>query len=189
MKYEELYDTEFLDKFGEYKSAVSNLDLGNKQQIDVQAIAEACGITVKFDTVEHSGWSINSDEDENQKEIIINKLEPEYRQRFTLGHEVGHIVLGHKGKSYRTNDMTKYSDTLDRMHEVAANSFSAELIMPKKLVWQVLLEVVDELNYSRTQNFDDQDIEKLIQHSAEKLNVSEQALGYRIKNLKVFVDE
>lgn len=189
MKYSELYEDEFLNKFGEHKDAVSNLVLSNKQEIDVQAIADVCGITVKFDTVEHSGWSINSDEDENSNEITINELEPEYRQRFTLGHEIGHIVLGHKGKSYRTSDMSKYIDTLDRMHEVEANSFSAELIMPKKLVWQVLLETVDELNYSRTQNFDEQDIEKLIQSSAKKMNVSEQALGYRVKNLKVFIDE
>ncbi|MBK0029264.1 ImmA/IrrE family metallo-endopeptidase [Lactococcus sp. S47] len=189
MKYKELYDEDFLDKFGEHKDTVSNLELGNNQQINVQSIAEACGITVKFDTVEHSGWSINSDEDENTKEIIINELEPEYRQRFTIGHEIGHIVLGHKGKSYRTSDMTKYIDTLARMHEVEANNFSAELIMPKRLVWNVLLETVDELEYSRTQNFDDQDIQKLIKYSAEKMKVSEQALGYRVKNLKVFIDE
>lgn len=190
MKYRDLYEDEFLEKFGKYKDAVSNLELGNKQEIDVRAIADACDIAVKFDNVEHSGWSVNSQEEgiEN-KEIMINQLEPEYRQRFTLGHELGHIILGHTGKSYRTQDMTKYIDTLDRMHEVSANNFSAELIMPKKLVWKALFKTIEELGYSQTQNFDEQDIEIIVERLANVLNVSKQALNFRIKNLGVFVDE
>ncbi len=187
MKYGDIYNPKFLDKFGNYKTKISNILLGMKQEIDVQAVANACNISVKFDIVEHSGWSINNNN--TNREIIVNQFEPEYRQRFTIAHEIGHIILGHKGISYRSDDLTKYKDTIARMNEVAANNFAAELIMPEKLVREVLKDSIEELGYSIDQDFDEHDIEELIGSSAKKINVSKQAFDYRIRNLQVFVDE
>lgn len=187
MKYGDIYNPKFLDKFGNYKTKISNILLGMKQEIDVQAVANACNISVKFDIVEHSGWSINNNN--TNREIIVNQFEPEYRQRFTIAHEIGHIILGHKGISYGSDDLTKYKDTIARMNEVAANNFAAELIMPEKLVREVLKDSIEELGYSIDQDFDEHDIEELIGSSAKKINVSKQAFDYRIRNLQVFVDE
>lgn len=187
MKYGDIYNPKFLDKFGNYKTKISNILLGMKQEIDVQAVANACNISVKFDIVDHSGWSINNNN--TNREIIVNQFEPEYRQRFTIAHEIGHIILGHKGISYRSDDLTKYKDTIARMNEVAANNFAAELIMPEKLVREVLKDSIEELGYSIDQDFDEHDIEELIGSSAKKINVSKQAFDYRIRNLQVFVDE
>lgn len=185
MAYREIYSEEFLNKFDSYRANVGELVLSGSE-IDVEAIAKACDISVKFDFVEHSGWSRN--EDHAQREIVINQLEPEYRQRFTMAHEIGHIILGHKGTSYRTENLEQYKDTISRMNEVAANNFAAELIMPKKLVFEVLKATIKDLGYSIEQEFDEFDIAKIIDSATKKLNVSKQALTYRLENLKVFVD-
>lgn len=188
MAYKEIYREEFLSKFGSYRANVEELMLASSSsEIDVRAIAQACDISVRFDFVEHSGLSRNNEED-TEREIVINQLEPEYRQRFTMAHEIGHIILGHKGTSYRTEDLKKYKDTISRMNEVAANNFAAELIMPKNLVVEVLKTTINDLGYSIEQEFDEFDIAKIVESTAKKLNVSKQALTYRLENLKVFID-
>ena len=189
MSYKDIYSPEFLKKFGEYEQSVSNIPLGTSQEIDVNAIARACDIDVKFDVVGHSGLSFNNEEESQRREIIVNQFEPEFRQRFTIAHEIGHIILGHKGKSYRTADMTKYKSTIDRMNEVAANNFAADLIMPRKLVIDVLTNSITKLGYSIDQSFDEYDISEIVKLAATTLNVSRQALNYRLENLQVFIDE
>lgn len=188
MNYSDVYDSNFLDKFGTYKSGVSSIVLDNKYEIDVLAIAETCDISVEYtSSSEHSGWSIN--QDSLERKIVINKFEPEYRQRFTIAHEIGHIILNHQGKSYRTNKLEKYSDTIIRMNEITANNFAAQLIMPEKLVKQSLRDSIDELGYSLEQDFSEREIAKIINFSASQLNVSAQALSYRVDNLGLFIDE
>lgn len=189
MAYKDIYSEEFLDKFGIYRNEVARIKLDVKDglSIDIEEIARACNIEVKFDYVEHSGWSIN-DKVNAKRQIVINKLEPEYRQRFTLAHEIGHIILGHTGQSYRTSDLEQYRGTLVRMKEVAANNFAAELIMPRKLVFKVLNKVILDLEYSADQKFDEYDISRIINCMSKELNVSRQALTYRMENLGVFVN-
>jgi predicted Zn peptidase len=187
MNYSDIYDSNFLDKFGAYKSEVSSISLDKKYEIDVLAIAETCDIPVEYTSSEHSGWSINQDSFE--RKIVINKFEPEYRQRFTIAHEIGHIILNHQGKSYRTNKLEEYSDTIARMNEIAANNFAAQLIMPEKLVKESLRDSINELGYSLDQDFSEREIAKIISFSASQLNVSAQALSYRVDNLGLFIDE
>lgn len=187
MNYSDIYDSSFLDKFGTYKSKVSAIYLDNEYEIDVLAIANTCDIPVEYNSSEHSGWSINQDDFE--RKIVINKFEPEYRQRFTIAHEIGHIILNHQGKSYRTNKLEEYSDTIARINEIAANKFAAQLIMPEKLVKHSLRDSIDELGYSLEQDFSEREIAKIIGFSASKLNVSAQALSYRVDNLGLFIDE
>lgn len=187
MNYSDIYDSNFLDKFGIYKSRISSISLDSKYEIDVLAIASTCDIPVEYTSSEHSGWSIN--QDNSERKIVINKFEPEYRQRFTIAHEIGHIILNHQGKSYRTNKLEEYSDTIARMNEIAANNFAAQLIMPEKLVKQSLRDSIDELGYSLEQDFSEREITRIISFSASQLNVSAQALSYRVDNLELFIDE
>lgn len=192
MKYNKIFSDEFLNKFGNYKDEIAKLNLGNDLfEIDVESIAEKCEVLLKYGCFESSGFTINNEinSEYGKKVILINEFEPDYRQRFTIAHELGHIILGHEGISYRFSDMSKYKNTIDRMNEVAANKFAAELIMPEKLVKLVLLDSIQELGFSIHQKFDETDIHQLIDVSSNKMGVSTQALNYRIKNLGVFVDE
>lgn len=192
MLYSEIFTDEFLNKFGNYKDGISKLTLEEDVfEIDVKAIAEVCGIVIEYSCVESSGFSVNNDtnSEDIKNEISVNQFEPEYRQRFTIAHELGHIILGHKGISYRFSDKSNYKNTIDRMKEISANKFAAELIMPENLVKKVLLHSINELNYSIYQKFDENDINQLTDISANKMGVSTQAFNYRIKNLGVFIDD
>lgn len=187
--YKDIYTSDFLDKFGEYKDKIAKLELGNPTRIDVKAIAESCNIPIEYNVLESSGcWSNDSKNDNTDKLIQINKFEPEYRQRFTIAHELGHILLGHQRVSYRTSDMKKYRDTIKRMNEVTANKFADELTMPKSLVIDVLFSSIKKMGYSINQRFGDEDISKIVRISANELGVSPRALDIRIKNLGIFVN-
>lgn len=69
--------------------------------------------------------------------IGINSAHPNTRQRFTIAHEIGHLVL-HKGaifvdKTVRLNRNSLSSMAIDSK-EIEANQFAAELLMPAELV-------------------------------------------------------
>lgn len=192
MIYNEIFTDEFLNKFGKYKNEISKLTLEEDMfKIDVKAIAEICRISIKYNLVKPLGFSLQKDINTGdiKNEISVNQFESEYRQRYTIAHELGHILLGHNDVSYIFSDMSKYKNTIDRMNEVTANKFAAELIMPEKLVKKVILHLIKELNYSIDQKFDESDINQLLDISANKMGVPIQVFEYRIKSLDVFIEK
>jgi Zn-dependent peptidase ImmA (M78 family) len=58
--------------------------------------------------------------------IGINGRESWYRRRYTLGHELGHLFLGHHACSGNSKDGSH--------NEKEANSFSAEFLIPRVLL-------------------------------------------------------
>lgn len=185
MNYENVCDLNFLNKFGVYRSKVSSIILLNKYEIDVFAIADACDISIEYSSSEHSGWSIN--QDNLKRKIVINKFEPEYRQRFAIAHEISHIILNHQNRLHQ-NKSEEYSDTISRIYNFAANKFASQMIMPEKLVKQALQDSIDTLGYSIELNFSEREITKIINFSASLLNVSTQALFNRVDDLGLFID-
>jgi Zn-dependent peptidase ImmA (M78 family) len=97
--------------------------------------------------------------------IRFNPDDAWVRQRFTIAHELGHMVLNH-GRSMRDN-AANYSTNAQHYHEREANAFAAELLMPK--------EVVDWM-LSRGNNRD-------IGSMSRELGVSETAMRFRLINL------
>ena len=92
MKYRDLYSKDFLRQFKDYELAVGDIELeDDKFSIDVLKIVEVCDIPVEYDIVIHSGWSYF--DRNSERKIVVNFSEPEYRQRFTLAHELGHAIL------------------------------------------------------------------------------------------------
>lgn len=51
------------------------------------------------------------------------------RQRFSLAHELGHVVLRHPPLAFLGDSMVRYP-----IHEIEANAFAAELLMPKSVL-------------------------------------------------------
>lgn len=195
--YGDIYDEEFLEKFGEYRKDVEQTELDNKYSVNVEKIAELCKIRVIFEELDVSGTCMNFHSAANDKtseystnaktrEIRINKYEPLVRQRFTIAHEIGHILLGHEGISFRDPNNQKYNDFVKRMNEVNANSFAAELLMPERLLRKTLEDTMHELNYDTKQKFSDSDIDYLAENTANKMMVSLESFKYRLKNLNIF---
>lgn len=195
--YGDIYDEDFLKKFGDYRKDVEQTELDNKYSVNVEKIADLCEIKVIFEELDVSGSCMNfhslaNDEsseystNEETREIRINKYEPLVRQRFTIAHEIGHILLGHEGVSFRDTNYQQYNDFIKRMNEVNANSFAAELLMPEKLLRKALENTMFELNYDATQKFSDSDIDYLAENTAKKMMVSLESFKYRLKNLNIF---
>ena len=60
--------------------------------------------------------------------IYYNDKKPIHRARFTLAHEIGHILLGHLANGETLHRNTEY-DVLD-VREQQANVFARDLLMP-----------------------------------------------------------
>lgn len=57
------------------------------------------------------------------------------RARFTIAHELGHYLLGHKGMKQRTKRLSAYPTASDRIEEAEANYFASCFLVPTGLAW------------------------------------------------------
>lgn len=141
--------------------------------VNVERIARQLGVKVEFAPFddELSGMAFIKD---GVPAIGINSLHHPNRQRFTLAHELAHVLL-HSAELKKAVHVDKGSLRRDRvsatgtdMLEIAANAFAAELLMPEELLSAALGEKLDLE--------DPQVLEKL----ANKFRVSVTALQHRL---------
>lgn len=195
--YGDIYDEEFLEKFGKYRGDVAKTKLEKEFEVDVNKIAELCKIVVSYKKLDVSGTCMNFHSSANEERseyntdsgirtIYVNILDPEFRQRFTIAHEIGHIILDHEGISHRDTSYTVYKGIIERMNEVSANSFAAELLMPEQLLREALLDTMTKLDYNAEGKFSESDIDYIAVNTASKMNVSLESFKYRLKNLNIF---
>lgn len=85
------------------------------------------------------------------------------RQRFTIAHELGHLMLHDVREAWRDTSRDMVSRDIN---EIQANAFAADLLMPPYSV-QYLVERIG-LNVARL---------------AREFNVSRESMKYRLKNL------
>ncbi len=137
--------------------------------VDVNKIAKYLGfMVIPYDFPEGVKGMMTVEEDNSIKAIGVNKSHPEYLQRYTIAHELGHYLNGHKhiDKEFIDDD-TKYYDS-GFQQEKEADRFAAELLMPVEYLEQDLKQWGI-------------DIKKL----TEKYKVSEQALWIRLTTLRL----
>ncbi|NOT09558.1 MAG: ImmA/IrrE family metallo-endopeptidase [Gemmatimonadales bacterium] len=116
--------------------------------------------------------------------IVINKDHSIERQRFSMAHELGHLVL----HEYRTPHadgvrQVRYRDTessrgTDR-DEIEANQFAAEILLPTKLI----VPKLQELGLDTWDGEANKRITGAVEDLAVVCQVSQQALLLRIGNL------
>lgn len=148
--------------------------------IDVEKIARRLDVDVRYEPFdgELSG-ALYRDVDERAV-LGVNNWHAEVRQRFTIAHELGHLLL-HPDELF-VDGVLKRDDESSlaiRSHEIEANAFAAELLMPRKLV---LAEINDLLATNAAP-----DPKRLIEHLARLFDVSEQAMQFKLVNLGLAV--
>lgn len=144
--------------------------------VPVDRIAESLGARLRYSPFdgELAGMLIR---DEGSTIIGVNSLHHINRQRFTIAHECGHLLL-HKGKdvhidrAFRVNRRDEVSSQAIDPQEIEANRFAAELLMPYNMIMNDLVEYEIDIE-------DEEDLKEL----ADKYQVSVQALTHRITNL------
>lgn len=122
--------------------------------------------------------------------IGVNSQHHENRQRFTVAHEIGHYTLNHPGEIFIDKTLRQKAVVVRRdgrssegtdKHEIEANRFAAELLMPNDLIHE---EVSKRLSKSKTPNADD-----LVHDMAALFLVSTQAMEIRLVNLGFLIPE
>jgi Zn-dependent peptidase ImmA (M78 family) len=118
--------------------------------------------------------------------IGVNTRTSRKRQRFTIAHEIGHILL-HKGKplivdhSVRIDRRDEVSSIGTEVQEIEANSFAATLLMPREIVIEYIKNYVEKVSSSGSRI----SREALTAELARDFDVSSEAMGYRLINLGI----
>lgn len=140
--------------------------------IDVEGLAEKLGARVVFDDLDEdvSGFLLREN---NVSTIAVNQSHHPNRQRFTIAHECGHLLLHANSGDQLWVDKT-YSPVFyrnvesssgEKFHEIQANQFAAGVLMPEELLRQHVKGDVSDMDISRL---------------ALRFKVSEQAMTLRL---------
>lgn len=159
--------------------------------VPIEHIAETiCGFDVLYTTLpeDESGQT-----DFARKLISIQEAESLVRQRFSIGHEVGHIRLhgrkvgiGHEPIPGLFGDTTTPHLSRKRSRdwwEIQANRFAAAILMPYNLLLKAFDATAEE--YSKWSLSDEMRQHAVTRELAKQFEVSTEAMGYRLKNTNI----
>jgi Zn-dependent peptidase ImmA (M78 family) len=145
--------------------------------VPVERIAKALGASVRYAPLDDalSGMAYIKD---GVPVIGVNSLHHPNRQRFTIAHEIAHLVLHrdyitaavHVDTTFVLNRDEKAATGTDAL-EIDANAFAAELLMPADLLREAVYEEAD---------LED---EAAVAAIARKFKVSTAALQNRLLNM------
>lgn len=144
--------------------------------VPVQQVAEAAGVTIAFTELddEVSGLLVRRG---NAVVIGVAQDQSHVRQRFTIAHELGHLILHegeevHVDKVFRVNLRSPASSRAEDIEEIESNAFAAGLLMPEEFIRKDIARLTIDI-------VDSGQIEAL----AERYQVSAQAMTFRLLNL------
>jgi len=135
--------------------------------IDIVKIAKSKGVENIFDVpwelLEGNSGKIQA-KDNNKFDIWLNQSDSRYRKRFTVAHELGHLLAGHmNGCDVQGRNPNSPTNQCEKI----ADAYAAELIMP-----YFILEALWKIGVRRTDDF------------AKIFEVSEVAMQYRLDNCR-----
>ncbi len=106
------------------------LDCGVDQlPVRTAAICKGLGVKLMEGDIPQDGYSTMVN---GVPYIVVKQSLPNARKRFTVAHELGHIVLGHVGRYELVN---REPDPKDKPIEQAANVFASRLLAPACVLW------------------------------------------------------
>lgn len=146
--------------------------------VDPAAIASNLGAEVRLFDLEADVSGVLYRE-ADRRVIVVNKQQSLVRQRFTIAHEIGHLILHsgnavHVDEGFRINLRDPRAATAEEVEEIEANAFAANLLMPA--AW-VRRDVED--------NRLDPSDEDALALLAERYGVSLHAMALRLASLSV----
>ncbi len=111
--------------------------------------------------------------------IGVNSAHSISRQRFTIAHELGHLVL-HEDERLHVDEKApigfrnEESSLATKDAEIEANQFAAELLMPAELLAKEIASLPENM-----------EAEDAVHELADRFQVSEQAMTLRLSRLGV----
>ena len=132
---------EILIKTGVTKLPISFNDILTHLDVDVLFYHDLIGKTLSDKLIDSDGYTTLVD---GRKTIYLNeKKGTTQRRRFTMAHEIGHVVLNHplKPTAYRNSEI----DEGQKPNEIQANVFARDLLMPAGVLAALHVTTVDEI--------------------------------------------
>ena len=112
--------------------------------------------------------------------IGINASHAPTRQRFTIAHEIGHLLM-HEGRPVVVDRLVRVNlnlrDGASTKEEVEANAFAAALLMPRDLIAAEIERFVTQAQGLVPH--------QLVDKLASTFDVSAEAMSYRLENLGI----
>ena len=154
--------------------------------VPLERLVEQCGATIRYEPFEGEVSGMVHRRPDGSGIIGVNSEHSKTRQRFTIAHEIGHLLLhGEEGFHIDEKRPLARRDELSRQavdaREIEANQFAAELLMPEAIVresWEALVEGDAEVAF-----------EDGIGELARTFLVSPLAMTHRLTNLKIITSD
>ncbi|HCZ6538419.1 TPA: ImmA/IrrE family metallo-endopeptidase, partial [Staphylococcus aureus] len=144
------------------KVAISLMERDSTKDIydiinNLEEFIESFGIKVFYSNMDGfevpsliSGYSIVNKN--GYPEIVINANESLARQRFTMAHEFGHIIMHWSWLDNQSQGLDKnkyevlyrkslYDNNYSDLKEIQANEFASELLLPHKLLKNIIGDI------------------------------------------------
>ena len=164
----------------------------NKPPFKVCKIAKQMGIEVSnhidYEYIKYDIEGRAFAENGKPKIWISSGLSPN-RQRFTLAHEIGHVVrdiLPRLKNQQEVKEFTDHGGTLSfnsdgarTIKEALANNFAGELLMPEFAIKQGIQDIIKD----NQDNPDRKKVTFVVPKLAKKFEVSQQAMNIRLIRL------
>jgi Zn-dependent peptidase ImmA (M78 family) len=144
--------------------------------INVEALIRDMGITLEDTTLDSmSGFAYQKD---GNRVIGINSTDGDARKKFTMAHELGHMIVHAKDDVTFDKNFVYFRDSRSSTgllpKEVEANAFAAELLMPAERLTKQIIAVG---------GIDLVDSHDKIEELAKEYEVSFSAMTVRIDSL------
>ena len=164
---------ELLDQFGAAEGAVPVEAIARRYARIVERNLDP-GISGALVPVKDGQWL-----------ILVNEDHAPTRKRFTIAHELGHLLL-HGFKSVHADRAFKFRDAQSSegsaAEEIEANQFAAELLMPRRRLLDAAQATL--LEYAPADD-DDPAFDQLVIQLSRQFEVSRQAMAIRLSSLFV----
>lgn len=148
----------------------------NEPPVPVEGLAKRLGARITYEPFEGdvSGMLYRYDD---HSVIGVNSTHARTRQRFTVAHEVGHLVLHEGQPMFIDRGRVNWRDGTSDRDEIQANSFAAELLMPRDFMQGEIERFVAKRQRVTPP--------ELIAGLAKRFQVSPEAMNYRLANLGI----
>lgn len=104
--------------------------IDHPSQIDLESISYFCGVEIEHDALNGCEAMLLGKGD--KAIITVNSLSSIERQRFSIGHELGHWMLHRGDTAFFCEDKDLYNDYFEG-REFNANNYASKLLMPAYL--------------------------------------------------------
>lgn len=102
-----------------------------KQPVDLELVAFATGLSIRREDPNSFEGALTRIRGQAQGVVVVRRGSRGWgRERFTIAHEIGHYVLPRHGSIVCGGEGMMLRSRAGDEHEVAANRFAAELLLP-----------------------------------------------------------